>query len=134
MLDRRAVGAVLILALQVAAACSEYGPEPSIAGEWHLATIDGQALPRVLDATTSIMEERLVLAAGGGYHQFQVLAHGASSTATFIDATGVWLKDGDEVTFASVAAFSGASFTARLVGANELRRTRDGAEWVYRRQ
>ncbi len=66
-----------------------------------------------------------MIEASGGFRHFQVLVpNGTPPTMIYLEATGSWLRNGDELTFASISAVAEHSFTARLSGATELHRTR----------
>ena len=125
---------VVALALVLAAACTDSGPVANIAGTWRLRTIDGQQLPQAFDAASVVHEEVLEIESDGGYRQRQTRSMSVTpSTQIHGEVRGIWMLKRSEVTFASVAAVADVSFTAQWSGANQLRRVRQGAEWIYTR-
>jgi hypothetical protein len=117
--------ALTFLAALAGCGSDSTAPNPqnaSIAGAWHLQTVNGQALPFVIQSGAtkiSITADQVTVTDGGTWSQtstFSVVVNGGAPQQQVTNDGGTWARSGANVVFTSPssgitnATFTGSTF------------------------
>jgi hypothetical protein len=135
---RRILVSVFTAATVLLSACgsdSTTAPTPtSIAGTWNLTTVNGAALPFVLQASPKIeiLSDQIVILANGSFTQSTQarLTNGTTITTQTIPDAGTYTLNGTAATFTFT---DGGSETATVSG-NSMTIAETGLSLVYNKQ